>query len=378
VLEGFATWLGGGGRGGRARRPPSCHGRSVPADDQFDLDTAVDALYARPLDEFIAARDAAVRQVTDSGDRLGAARVKRLRKPSVAAWVINQVAREHPDEIGALAKLGDELRAATQDRDRARIRALDHLRRERTDALVRAVREAGEVGGRSVSSAVLDRMTETLTAAVMDPDAAAVVRAGRLSRALQHVGFGIVDEEGEEAELVELHPAGSEAGRPEGVGGQEDAGGPEDVAGPEGEERPRAAGRSRGTGRPKATGRSKSKETPAADKADAAEAGLVAAEQAVEETSARVDELEARRDEIRERLRAANAVIEHGEGEIERLDKELERLTAERDAASEALDDAQETVDEAHTDLAALEDELDDAVERAAEARRRRREARGR
>lgn len=344
----------------------------MPADDQFDLDTAVDALYARPLDEFVAARDAAVRQATDSGDRLGAARVKRLRKPSVAAWVINQVARAHPDEFGALAQLGDELRAATQDRDRARIRALDHLRRERTDALVRAVREAGEVGGRSVSSAVLDRMTETLTAAVMDPDAAAVVRAGRLSRALQHVGFGIVDEEGEEAELVELRPAMSDAG------GSEDAGGPED------EERPRAAGRSKGTGRPRAagaskgTGRSKQKETPATDKTDSAEADLVAAEQAVEETSARVDELEARRDEIRERLRTADAVIERGEDEIERLDQELERLTAERDAASQALDDARETAEEARTDLEALEDELDDAVERAAEARRRRREARGR
>jgi hypothetical protein len=340
----------------------------VPADDQFDLDTAVDTLYVRPLDEFIAARDAAVRQVTDSGDRLGAARVKRLPKPSVAAWVINQVAREHPDEIGALAELGDELRAATQDRDRARIRALDHLRRERTDALVRAVREAGEVGGRSVSSAVLDRMTETLTAAVMDPDAAAVVRAGRLSRALQHVGFGIVDEEGEEAELVELRPATSEAGRSKDAGGSED------------EERSSAAGRSKGTGPPKAAGagRSKPKEAPAADKTDSAEADLVAAEQAVEETSARVDELEAHRDEILERLRTADAVIERGEGEVERLDQELERLTAERDAASEALDDARETADEARTDLAALEDELDDAVERAAEARRRRRETRGR
>ncbi|MFC4628187.1 hypothetical protein ACFO6V_08075 [Promicromonospora alba] len=338
----------------------------MPADDQFDLDTAVDALYARPLDEFIAARDAAVRQATDSGDRLGAARVKRLRKPSVAAWVINQVAREHPDEIGALASLGDELRAATQDRDRARIRALDHLRRERTDALVRVVREAGEVGGRSVSSAVLDRMTETLTAAVMDPDAAAVVRAGRLSRALQHVGFGIVDEEGEEAELVELRPATSEAGR------SKDAGGPEDG------ERPKVAEASKGTGASRAAGRSRPKETPAADKTDPAEADLVAAEQAVEEASARVDELEARRDEVRERLRTADEVIERGEGEVERLDRELERLAAERDTVSEALDDARETADEARTDLEALEDELDDAVERAAEARRRRRAARGR
>lgn len=293
----------------------------MPADDQFDLDTAVDALYARPLDEFIAARDAAVRQVADGGDRLGAERVKRLTKPSVAAWVVNHVAREHPEEIGALADLGDELRSATQDRDRGRIRALDHLRRERTEALVRTVREAGEVGGRTVSSAVLDRLTETLTAAVMDPDAAAVVRAGRLSRALQHVGFGIVDEQGEEAELVALHVVRDEA---------------------------------------------------------VAETDLTAAERAVDETSAHVDELEERRDEVRERVRAADAAVEQGKDEVQRLDQELERLTAERDVARQAVDEARETADEARADLTAVEDELDDAVERAAEARRRRRAARGR
>ncbi|MFC8801353.1 hypothetical protein ACFT2C_26780 [Promicromonospora sp. NPDC057138] len=304
----------------------------MPEDEPTGLDAAVDALYTRPLEEFVAARDAAVRQAADGGDRLGAGRIKRLPKPSVAAWVTNHVAREHPEEVAALADLGDELRAATADRDRGRIRALDHLRRERTEGLVRMVREAGEVGGRPVSAAVLDRLTETLTAAVMDPDAAAVVRAGRLSRALQHVGFGIVDEQGEEADLVALQPAGKA-------------------------ERPGTA--------------------PDGGKPDSA-AELAAAERAVDETSAQVDRLEARRDDVRERLRTADAAIERGEGEVDRLDRELERLTAERDAARQALDDARETADEARADLTAVEDDLDEAVERSAEARRRRREARGR
>jgi outer membrane murein-binding lipoprotein Lpp len=353
----------------------------VPADDQFDPDTAVDALYARPLDEFIAARDAAVRQATDSGDRLGAARVKRLPKPSVAAWVINQVAREHPDEIAALADLGDELRAATQERDRGRIRALDHLRRERTEGLVRTVREAGEVGGRQVSSAVLDRLTETLTAAVMDPDAAAAVRAGRLSRALQHVGFGIVDEQGEEAELVTLHLVRSDAGAGSAAAGSAKADGADADANAEAGTSEEGSKARRAKDPPKAERRKEKPSAADADQADAggeAEAERAAAEQAVEETSARVDQLEERRDEIRDRLRAADAEIERGEDEVERLDQELARLAAERDAARQTLDDAKETADEARTDLEAVEDELDDAVERAAEARRRRREARGR
>lgn len=333
----------------------------MPAHEPTDLDAAIDALYTRPLDEFIAARDAAVRQITDGGDRLSAERVKRLPKPSVAAWVINNVAREHPEEVGALADLGDELRAATRDRDRGRIRALDHLRRERTEALVRTVREAGEVGGRPVSAAVLDRLTETLTAAVMDPDAAAVVRAGRLARALQHVGFGIVDEQGEEAELVALHVVRD--------GAEDEAGG---RAGPAATKR--ASTKRASAKRASAKG---SRAEPAPTKPDPA-AALTAAERAVEETSAHVDRLEARRDEVRERLRAADAAVEHGQHEVERLDEELERLTAERDAALRAIDDARGTAEEARADLDAVEDELDDAVERAADARRRRREARGR
>ncbi|PUB23546.1 hypothetical protein C8K30_111144 [Promicromonospora sp. AC04] len=302
----------------------------MTAPDQTDLDEAIDALYAAPLEGFVAARDAAARQAADGGDQLGAARVKRLPKPSVAAWVVNHVARERRADVAALTAVGDELRAATQDRDRGRIRALDHLRRERTDALVRAVREAGEVGGRPVSAAVLDRLTETLTAAVMDADAAAVVRAGRLSRALQHSGFGIVDELGEEADLVALRPARADVG-PEGAEAEGMPPGP----------------------------------------------GLEAAEQAVEETSAQVDRLEARRDDARERLRTADAAIEHGEGDVARLDRELERLTAEHARARRELDKARSAAGKARADLAAVEDELGDAEERAAQARRRRREAQG-
>jgi hypothetical protein len=325
----------------------------VPA-QPTDLDAAVDALYTKPLDEFIAARDAAVRQAADGGDRLGAERIKRLPKPSVAAWVINHVAREHPEEVAALADLGDELRAATADRDRGRIRALDHLRRERTEGLVRTVREAGEVGGRSISPAVLDRLTETLTAAVMDRDAAAAVRAGRLARALQHVGFGIVDEQGEEADLVALHP----------VQGGADA---DEKAGAEKADAKKAK-------------RSKAEPSTAAPKpdGDSEAADLAAAERAVDEASAQVDRLEARRDDIRERLRSADAAIERGQSEVERLDAELERLAAERDTASHTLDEAREAAEEARAELTAVEDDLDDAVERSAEARRRRRAARGR
>ncbi|MFI8523297.1 hypothetical protein ACIGB8_02550 [Promicromonospora sukumoe] len=308
--------------------------------DPADLDAVVDALYTQPLDGFIAARDAAARQASDTGDKLGAERVKRLPKPSVAAWVINHVVRERPDDVAALTAVGDELRAATQDRDRARIKALDHLRRERTESLVGAVRDAGEVDGRPVSAAVLDRLTETLTAAVMDADAGAAVRAGRLSRGLQHAGFGVVDEEGEEADLVALHPETREAGV------EAEAGAVEAETGPE----PEPA------------------EPSTADDA----------ERAVEETSAQVDALEARRDDVADRLRAADSAVGQAQDEVTRLDEELARLSAERDAASHTLDEARTAADAKRADLTAVEQELDEAEDQAAQARRRRRAGRGR
>lgn len=304
--------------------------------DPSDLDAVVNALYAQPLDGFIAARDAAARQAADGGDKLGAERVKRLPKPSVAAWVINHVVRERPDDVAALTAVGDELRAATQDRDRARIKALDHLRRERTESLVHVVRDAGEVDGRPVSAAVLDRLTETLTAAVMDADAGAAVRAGRLSRGLQHAGFGVVDEEGEDADLVALRP---EARKTDAA---------EAEAEPEPEPEP--------------------EEPSTAD----------AAERAVEETSAAVDTLEARRDDVADRLRAADSAVGHAQDEVTRLDEEITRLTAERDAARGTLDEAHAAADEARADLTAVEQDLDEAEEQAAQARRRRRAALGR
>jgi hypothetical protein len=51
----------------------------------------VDALYALPLDEFTPARDAKAKEL--KADKELAATVKKLKKPSVAAWVVNLCAR---------------------------------------------------------------------------------------------------------------------------------------------------------------------------------------------------------------------------------------------------------------------------------------------
>jgi hypothetical protein len=317
-------------------------------DAPVDVDSVLDELYALPLEQFVVARNAASKRIKASGDAVGAERVARLAKPTVAAWVVNQVAREHPEEVAALVTLGDELRDATEDRDRARLTVLDRLRRERTEALVGVVRDAGEVAGRGISTSAVDRLAETLTAAVMDADAGAAVRAGRLGQALQHVGFGIVDEGGEPADVVELRAVGA----PDEDGGAS-----------------RAGARSGGPERRRSTTKDAASEAAADD-------ALAAAEREVEETAAEVDRLEAARDEADGRAREAGDAVGQAEDDLGRIEDELARLADERDAARARLEAARAEQDEAQDALDAADDALEAAEERATAARKARRTAR--
>jgi hypothetical protein len=333
--------------------PEGSHGAGTPADAGTDVDALVDGLFALPLEQFVVARTAAAKEVKASGDAVGAERVARLAKPTVAAWVVNQVARQRPDDVAALVSLGDELHAATEDRDRTRIRTLDRLRRERVERVVGELRDAGEVAGRAVSATALDRLAETLTAAVMDPDAGALVRAGRLSQALQHVGFGIVDEGGEPADVVELRARTGSTG-----------GGPDD------------ADPGTGTTRSGRGARSARADAGPADGEPPEEDAVAAAERAVEETAAEVDRLEAERDEADTRVRAANDAVGQVADELGRVEDELARLADEREDLRARLADAREVESAAQETLTAADALLDAAEERAAAARKARRAAR--
>jgi septal ring factor EnvC (AmiA/AmiB activator) len=58
-----------------------------------------------------------------------------------------------------------------------------------------------------VTAAVAERLTETLDAALVDPGAAQLLRSGRLASALRHVGFGVVDETGQPAQIPTVKAA---------------------------------------------------------------------------------------------------------------------------------------------------------------------------
>ncbi|HWD79769.1 MAG TPA: hypothetical protein VG497_12835, partial [Kribbella sp.] len=101
----------------------------------MDFEEAADAVYAAPAADFIATRNQLAKQLKADGDPLGSTRLKALRKPTVAAWVANLVARKLPDQLDDLLALGDEFREATADLDGDRLRELTPKRHQLLDQL---------------------------------------------------------------------------------------------------------------------------------------------------------------------------------------------------------------------------------------------------
>ncbi|MEX2659839.1 MAG: hypothetical protein WD232_09085 [Acidimicrobiales bacterium] len=156
-------------------------------DDVFDL-PGVDELYGLDLAEFVAARDTLAKSIRADGDREGAPAVKRLTKPSLVAWAINQVARDRPDDVAELVAVGEEVRehqaAAVRGDDPAPLREATARRRTLLKALAGAA--VALAGG-----AHAEEVRTTLEAASLDEDDSASLRHGRLTRTAEATGgFG--------------------------------------------------------------------------------------------------------------------------------------------------------------------------------------------
>jgi len=139
----------------------------------------LDALYRAPPDGFIAGRDELAKKLKADGRKDDAATVKKLRKPSAAAALVNWLSLEHSEELKKFAlTLGSMREGAGGGKG---LRAAVKAEREQMAELMELVEgEAKERG--SGSPATIDRVAETLRAIATDPDLEASVLAGRLER----------------------------------------------------------------------------------------------------------------------------------------------------------------------------------------------------
>jgi hypothetical protein len=158
-----------------------------------DLVSAATAeLYAGDPDEFTGRRTALAAQARAAGDDAAAKQIAALRKPTRAAWVINLLVRAAPDAPARLAALAAALRAAERSMDGAQLRELSAERGPLLDDLTRQA--FGAAGLADPPAALREEVTGTLSAAIADPDVAARLAAGTLTRAQQWAGFGVTPE----------------------------------------------------------------------------------------------------------------------------------------------------------------------------------------
>jgi chromosome segregation ATPase len=149
-----------------------------------DLESVADELYSLPREKFTAARNAAAKRAGEQGHRELAGQIGALRRPSTAAWLANQLAREQPDELRALVQLGDGLREAQRQLHGAQLRQLSQQRHELVHALVQQAQSLARTAGHPASEAVTRELVNTFTAAVNSANAAQAVAGGRLTTAL--------------------------------------------------------------------------------------------------------------------------------------------------------------------------------------------------
>jgi hypothetical protein len=349
-----------------------------------DLEDALDELYERPPAEFVAAREALVRELRADKRRDEARTVHGLARPTLVAWVVNQLARRHPDELGQLAQVGESLRAAQEQALRGGapggLRSAAQERREAVARLVSLAEPILDERGTDPSAHV-EELTSALDALAVDPDAVAAAQRGRLAKppvAQSSFGFGFGFEAGAEAGSEAEQPTGGEAGHDDERSGTRQKAGRDEA--------PQKAGAAKGRSGKAASRKPASEQAPTdgpasetsgrgaapQEAADEARAGREA-EQAAERERARCavraaeDELAAReraRDEAMEAWRAAKAKVDDEAGEIERLERELnERRARRRDAERKALRLAHE--------LERRRRDVDQAVEARDDARRR-------
>jgi len=322
--------------GGNLRPPGRSESEHPPARDE--LASAAEELYALSPGDFTAARDERVAEARTSGNRDLARAIGALRRPTVSAWLVNQLVREARDQVGELLALGESLRQAQQDLAGEQVRELSAQRRRLVAALVAEAKRLAGRDGREVGLQVEREVEATLQAALADAGAEAAVRAGCLASPLSYAGLGVGDETG--AVSWQRAPA------------REKAAGDEAPAGEKAPARQRAPARERASGRrPAETAAEREarlaaedaerKARQAAAEAERRAAKIAEAEQAVRRATDGVAAAEADLAEAEVQFTSARAAQESARQLVERLDKELSLAIAAESQANRAARDAQ-------------------------------------
>ena len=295
-----------------------------------------DELYGLTPAEFTAARDDRARQVRAAGQRDEAAAIKKLARPTVSAWLVNQLARA-PDRMTRLYELGAELQEAQRTLAGDRLRELSVQRRELINDLLPAASDLAGEAGQPASAAVLEEVRATLEAALADADARAAVQSGRLTKSLAYAGIGEVDLSAALAlAAVPKSRPGEGRGRP-----ARGAGAPGETA---------SAGTARAADR-SAAGRTQR----AADAERAAQATADEAAAALDEAERAVGGVAEQRQFLRRRISHLERELGEARAADAQLTREAKQAERSKDAAARRLATAKRQLDQARREAGRAE-----------------------
>jgi hypothetical protein len=144
-----------------------------------DNTEATDELYKLPLDEFTAARNALAKETGDNA-------IKKLEKPNLAAWAVNQLYWHERKLYDEVVKTSTQVRTAYKQMlagKPADVKAAEVFHGEAMRKAKDAIRRILEAAGNNASDAMMTPVTETLDALpTTDPP-------GRLTKPLRRTGF---------------------------------------------------------------------------------------------------------------------------------------------------------------------------------------------
>jgi len=146
------------------------------------LEAEIDRLYQLPLDEFTAARNAVAK---DAGGEAG--RVRALGKPSVPAWIVNQLYwRDRPtwDALIAAAENARKVNRAVLAGKSGDVRAANAVHDEAVEAAFKAALALLGTSGHPATDATRQAIATTLRALPANEP------PGRLTKPIEPIGFG--------------------------------------------------------------------------------------------------------------------------------------------------------------------------------------------
>ena len=279
-----------------------------------------DRLYAEPATTFIARRDAEAKACEDKDL---AARVKVLKKPSVAAWAVNLLVRRESQQIDQVLAIAESLRQAAESMDGDELRTLTRQRRQLTAALTSTARDLVREEDIRLTGAVADQVEGMLTAAILDPVAAAVLRSGLVVTAFTSTGVSDLDvaavcavpeATGHQAAAVVRQPPSLHVVPDDGV-----------------------------------------KLEVARDRVEEAVLGVAEATEELDHQNSRVEKLRARRLQLQGEIEELRRRLAGLEDDVDKVDEDLEEAAEGIGEAEEVLAEAQEELTAARRDLGRLE-----------------------